>query len=465
MALPKKLFLLFLIIIIFLRVLPAQTLPGLVVGEIGIFGNKVTHKEIILRELEFKTGDTIRDDRLAELVKQSVKNLMNLPLFHFVTIDTGLADNRGSVDFKIYLTERWYTWIWPVFEISDRNFNTWLKTGDLTRISYGMFLQRENFRGRLEKLHFKIKLGYQQEGMVLYEKPYLNRRKTLGAGLMFSIARQRETGYITAEDKLIFHRANEYLLHSADLAVFVRWRPDIHFSHTIQFRNNYLQASDTLLKLNPEYIADGNNPQKFTELSYLMKIDFRDQRAYPLNGFYTEVLLAQKGLFTAGEMNFTTGKMVFRGYRNLGRRFFLAGSFTGQLISKTSLPYNLSQALGYRRDYVRGYEYYVIDGRNYWLTKINLKYALIRPAVIKLKWPPTDRFNTIPYAVYAGAFIDAGKVGSSGETGSNSLPGTVLRGIGIGLDFVTYYDKVFRAEVSVNEMGETGFFLHFMAAI
>jgi len=134
--------------------------------------------------------------------------------------------------------------------------------------------------------------------------------------------------------------------------VFVRWRPDIHFSHTIQFRNNYLQASDTLLKLNPEYIADGNNPQKFTELSYLMKIDFRDQRAYPLNGFYTEVLLAQKGLFTAGEMNFTTGKMVFRGYRNLGRRFFLAGSFTGQLISKTSLPYNLSQALGYRRDYV-----------------------------------------------------------------------------------------------------------------
>ncbi|MHC1776735.1 MAG: POTRA domain-containing protein [Lentimicrobium sp.] len=465
MALPKKLFLFFLFLYLFPLLLAAQAPSEIVVGEIMIVGNKVTREEIVLRELEFETGDTIVEDGMGELVKQSVKNLLNLPLFHFVTIDTRLTDNTGTLNFTIYLTERWYTWIWPVFEISDRNFNTWLKTGDLTRISYGMFLQRENFRGRLEKLHFKIKLGYQQELMLLYEKPYLNRRKTLGAGLLFSLARQRETGYITAEDKLIFHRADKYLLHSEDIAVFVRWRPDIHFSHTIQLRYNYLQASDTLLKLNHDYIVDGINIQKFTELSYLMKIDFRDQRAYPLNGFYTEVLLAQKGLSNAAELYFTSAKMVFRGYRSLGHRFFLAGSFTGQLNSKTDLPYNLSQALGYRRDYVRGYEYYVIDGCNFWLTKVNLKYALVRPAVIKLKWPSTDRFNTIPYSVYAGTFIDAGKVGSSGEPGSNSLPGTFLKGIGIGLDFVTYYDKVFRAEFSVNGKGETGFFLHFMAAI
>lgn len=465
MALPGKLLLLLLSTALFCQFLPAQTYPGVVVGDIQIVGNKVTREEIILRELEFKTGDTIADDRISELVRQSVKNLLNLPLFHFATIETQRSDDLRSAGFTIRVTERWYTWVWPVFEISDRNFNAWFKTGDLTRISYGMFIQRENFRGRLEKLHFKIKLGYQQEVMLLYEKPYLNRRKTLGAGLKFSLARQRETGYITREDKLIFHRAENYLLHSADLAGFMRWRPNIHFSHTIQFRFNYLQVSDSLLKLNSDYTVNGLNNQHLTELSYLMKIDFRDQRAYPLNGFYAEALLAQKGFATADDLNFTSAKMVFRGYRSLGCRFFLAGSVTGQLVSKTVLPYNLSEALGYRRDYVRGYEYYVIDGRNFWLAKINLKYALIKPAVKKMKWPPTERFNTIPYAVYAGVFADAGEVWPSAKTESNSLQGTFLRGFGIGLDFVTYYDKVFRAEFSVNGKGETGFFLHFMAAI
>lgn len=465
MALPGKFFLLLIFTALLCQFLPAQTPSKVVVGDIRIIGNKVTHEEIVLRELEFKTGDTLSDDRISELVKQSVKNLLNLPLFHFVTIETQLSDDKGSAGFTIRLTERWYTWVWPVFEISDRNFNTWVKTGDLTRISYGLFLQRENFRGRLEKLHFKIKLGYQQELMLLYEKPYLNRRKTLGAGLQFSLARQRETGYITAEDKLIFQRSDEYLLHCADASVFARWRPDIHFSHSIQFRFNFLQASDSLLKLNPDYTFGSLNVQQFMELSYLMKIDFRDQRAYPLNGFYTEVLLAQKGLFSVGELSLTTAKMILRGYHGLGRRFFLAGNFTGQLVSKADLPYNLSQALGYRRDYVRGYEYYVIDGRDFWLAKINLKYALIKPSVKKMKWPPTERFNTIPYALYAGVFADAGQVWPPPKLESNILPGAFLRGFGIGLDFVTYYDKVVRAEFSVNGKGESGFYLHFMAAI
>ncbi len=465
MALPGKLFLLLFFTALFCQFLPAQTPPRVVVGDIRIVGNKVTREEIVVRELEFKTGDTLAEGLISELVNQSVKNLLNLPLFHFVTIDIGLTENTGTINFTIYLTERWYTWVWPVFEISDRNFNTWFKTGDLTRISYGMFLQRENFRGKLEKLHFKIKLGYQQELMLLYEKPYLNRRKTLGAGLQFSLARQRETGYITAEDKLIFHRGDEYLLHCADVAVFARWRPDIHFSHTIQFRFNYLEASDSLLKMNPDYTERSVNVQQFAELSYLLKIDFRDQRAYPLHGFYTEILLAQNGLSTSGDLSFTKAKMVLRGYRGLGHRFFLAGNITGQLVSKTDLPYNLSQALGYRRDYVRGYEYYVIDGCNFWLAKFNMKYALIKPAVKKIKWPPTERFNTIPYAIYAGMFADAGEVWPPAKLESNILPGTFLRGFGIGLDFVTYYDKVFRAEFSVNGKGESGFFLHFMAAI
>ena len=38
-------------------------------------------------------------------------------------------------------------------------------------------------------------------------------------------------------------------------------------------------------------------------------------------------------------------------------------------------------------------------------------------------------------------------------------------GTGIGIDFVTYYDKVIRFEYGVNDMGETGLFIHFVAPI
>jgi hypothetical protein len=45
------------------------------------------------------------------------------------------------------------------------------------------------------------------------------------------------------------------------------------------------------------------------------------------------------------------------------------------------------------------------------------------------------------------------------------LPDSFLRGIGAGIDIVTYYDKVMRLEYSVNGWGESGIFIHFIAGI
>lgn len=465
MFLIRSFFLILISFFIFHPYISAQSVDNVTIGNIIITGNRVTHQSIILRELEFCEGDTIQKDQISTLFSKARKNLLNLPLFHFVTIDAEANSEPGKIDIAIKLTERWYTWLWPVFELSDRNFNTWIRNGDLTRLSYGLFLQQENFRGRLEKLHVKIKFGYQQEAMLLYEKPYLNSRKTIGAGIQISLNRQRETGYITNRDKLVFYRAEDYLLHSADIAAFIRYRPDIHFSNTLQIRYNILRASDSLLLLNNEYTPKGNKNPEFLELSYLLKADYRDQRAYPLKGWYAEVLVAKSGILSSDACNFVSAKLVLRGYHQIDRNWHLAGSFTCRLMTDENLPYYLSQALGYRRDYVRGYEYYVIEGNNFWLGKVNLKYALLKPAVKKLKWPSTDRFNTIPYALYIGAYLDAGKVWPDEFYSNNRLQEEMLKGFGLGLDFVTYYDKVVRAEFSVNGQGESGFFLHFMAAI
>jgi hypothetical protein len=92
-----------------------------------------------------------------------------------------------------------------------------------------------------------------------------------------------------------------------------------------------------------------------------------------------------------------------------------------------------------------------------------LRYQIIKPQIKTIPFLPLEKFNTFHYACYAGIFADMGYVQSLNEQSQmmNSLSNTVLYGYGAGIDFVTYYDIVIRAEYSFNRQGENGFFLHF----
>ena len=244
-----------------------------VVGEIILKGNEKTKNYIIQRELTFSKGDTLVMEELIHGLDKSRENLLRLPLFHFVRTQVEKSRSGEAANITFEVSERWYTWLWPVFEISDRNFNTWLENGDLTRLSYGLFLQQENFRGRLEKLHIRAKMGYQQQISLLYEAPYLNRSKTIGAGLQISAARERETGYVTISDKLVYYRADKFLRRTNEIAVFARYRPQIHISHTFKLQLTQYNFSDTLISLNPGYSGISDKKTSIPVAGYLLKAD------------------------------------------------------------------------------------------------------------------------------------------------------------------------------------------------
>ena len=48
---------------------------------------------------------------------------------------------------------------------------------------------------------------------------------------------------------------------------------------------------------------------------------------------------------------------------------------------------------------------------------------------------------------------------------TNNLTNKILMGIGSGLDWVTYYDVVFRTEYSLNQYGDYNFNIAVVAAI
>lgn len=436
-----------------------------VIRSIKITGNEKTREYIILRELTVKAGDSVTHSGLKQALGTSAENLLRLSLFHFVNTEITEIPEKQNFDVTIEVTERWYTWLWPVFEISDRNFNAWMKNGDLTRLSYGLFFQQENFRGRLEKLHITAKLGYQQQILLLYEKPYLNLKKTLGAGISLSAGRERETGYITSSDKLLYYRADEFLRQMIETSAFIRYRPQIHLSHTFSIGLNRYFFSDTLMNLNPGYAGAKIKQTTIPAIGYLLKADYRDNRGYPLKGWYADVLINGFGLLPDSDYNFFTLRTSARLHLPVSTRWNSAFEVAAKFSTSGLKPWFLNQALGYNRDYIRGYEYNVIDGDNFLLMKSNIRYSLIPEKIYTFPGVNFKQFKTIPYALYLGIFADAGAAWPKTDPKTNPLQGKLLGGMGIGLDYVTYYDKVLRAEFSVNREGKAGFFLHFMAAI
>ena len=105
-----------------------------VVSEIIISGNKITKNDIINRELLFKIDSTYSKIELERKIKLSQQNLKNLNLFNFIEIEKKEKNNLITIYIK--LIERWYIWPYPIFELADRNFNSWIVKNSLSMKSY-----------------------------------------------------------------------------------------------------------------------------------------------------------------------------------------------------------------------------------------------------------------------------------------------------------------------------------------
>jgi len=169
--------------------------------------------------------------------------------------------------------------------------------------------------------------------------------------------------------------------------------------------------------------------------------------------------------FIGDDINILSFTLRFKRYWQLRERWFAASGFSGKVSGGDPQPYYTTRALGYNKDVIRGYEYYVIDGQHFALLKSGLRYALFRKKEYHAGFIPSPKFNTIPVSVYAGIFVDAGYVIDHQFTAKNTLMNSWQFGYGAGIDLFTFYDLVFRFEYSFNKLGESGFFIHFTTSI
>ena len=82
-----------------------------------------------------------------------------------------------------------------------------------------------------------------------------------------------------------------------------------------------------------------------------------------------------------------------------------------------------------------------------------MKKRIYKTSVLK-----SEKFNEIPIAMYINFFADAGYVQDKYYNQNNYLSNQFQYAYGIGYDYVTYYDLVFRFEYAFNKLHESGLF-------
>jgi len=449
----------------------ADTLPAnsfFIIDSILLSGNHRTKSHIIRRELLFGVKDTIYCRNWEEIKEKSTDNLINTSLFNYVMMDTLGSDTVKKI--KIHFIERWYLWPFPIFELSERNFNTWWQTKDLNKINYGIYFVKQNFRGRREELKFLIRMGFEEKYNLSYYVPYINHEQTIGMGVSFGLSRNKEVAYRTSHNKQEYFRIEDYYIRQNINAAFqLTYRKDFYKTNYLLLGYNNLYFSDTLIKQNDYYAVNGLNSNKYLSVYYQYKDDHRDNKSYPLNGYYFDFDVTKLGLSILPDEAVNTFYLrgTYRKYFKLTDRFYYASGLKAKLSNNDFQPFFIKQGLGFGNDYVRGYEYYVVDGISYGVNKNNIKFEIIKPRYTKIFVINNEKFSVIHYALYLNVFADCGYAYDYKPmySLSNTLSNTFLYSYGLGLDVVTYYDKVLRIEYTINKMAKKGFFINFVAPI
>lgn len=430
---------------------------------VTIIGNRATKERIVLRELVVQENDTVTAGALYGLLDRSRQNLMNTGLFNTVTVLPVYIDMR-HVMVEVTVNERWTIWPSPIFQLADPNFNTWWSTfeRDPDRVNFGLAVNKYNFRGRNETVYARAQFGYARQFALRYKVPGIDARQRWGMSVGGGYIEQAEVNAGTIDNKRILLRnpsGPNRTERKADLEVTLRRTHDIR--HHFRFGGVHAEVGDTVSTTAVDYFDGTASTTGFLHTGYGITWDRRDLRVFPREGHFAELRVDRLGLGLAerNPPSITTANATVRKWWRISDPVTLALGVRGKHTWGTP-PYYVQEGLGYA-NYVRGYEYYVIDGEHFALGKANVVWQLFKPRTGRVEAMPHEAFRTLYLALYLNFFADAGRVWDSRYTDANFLAGAWMSGYGAGLDLVTSYDQVLRAEYTLNARGEHGFFLHF----
>ena len=424
--------------------------------DVVLSGFKRTKPYIIQREVPFKKGEHIFSHDLTNKLNLCKQQVMNTSLFVDVDINTIKLDTTHYI-IDIQVKERWYLFPIPYFKIVSRNFNTWWveENHSLDRIEYGLKFMQNNFTGRNDNLNMWFISGYTQQFSLRYDNPNIDKSLKSGINLGFGIRRNRELNYVVDSNKQRFFRQPDRFLTNEHYFDFTyTYRPAIRTRHYFRASYSSLGINDTVIKLNPRYFGTNNTRVRFVDLGYSLSYTNLDYIPYPLKGFSGDVGLTKRfGHYS----NFWQLNARVNYVKKVFPSTFLQLQGVGAVRVPFDQPYITSGLMGSSNFYMRGLEYYVVEGTAGGVARATLKNELLS---FNLHNPIRSKtHDKIPLRVFLKTYGDVGYSYSRNNNFSR-LNNQLLKTWGIGVDIVTFYDIVLRFEYSLNQLGDKGLFFH-----
>lgn len=434
---------------------PDSTQKYTIVG-INVYGNKKTKEKIILRELEFKEGDTTSKANLEELIGKSRQNLLKTSLFNYVTITTEESVLDYSIFVNIKVEERWY--LWPQVNITPHNgnLNDWLRDPDISKIDYCFGLKKYNFRGMKESVYMNFRRGFNNITQIGYSDISLDHKRMHMLGLSVSVLKRKSCVLRNFDNKADYvefdGEKNSFKEYSGQLQY--TYRPNINTRNILTLNYSDTRVYDSVAILNPDYLGNGQNRIRAVNLNYLLRIDNRSSVYYPLEGSFVELKLGKNGIFS-DDINTVFAKLDARFYTEVLPRFYFSTQAYLYTSSK-STPFYYMETFGTKPNVMAGYEERQIAGKSIAYIKTSYKLELIKQHIWHLKKINIPKFNKIHYALYLNCFANCGYATAkdSDRADKNLMNDDFLGALGIGLDLVTYYDRMFSIYYTKNRQGD-----------
>lgn len=462
--------------------------PYITVRDVEVTGNERTQDRIIIRELDFSPGDSLAtfEERLAgglfygtkrfnrvdssEVVrrmKYSRENIINTQLF--LSADLYLEEVEGTdYRLRIHVKERWYFWVFPVVQLDYPNFNDWLQDPDLSRLTQGVFMSHNNLFGLSHQGSVLGYFGSSQGVGIGYYIPWIGKGEKIGMrlGALYRNSTVVEYGSLDNERQLIFEEGS---LKQFDFLATFTLRPGLYnygkmritaSSHSVSDQVLALTGSDSLAS----FLPDGRQSAAFINMYLEYSYDSRNNRAYPLKGNYLKGFVDKRGMgIVSQNVDYFFYGVDMHFYQKLSDRWYTAEMFKMVNSSSEDIAYHFKQNLTAGDDFIRGYDYFALRGDEMYYFRSNLKYNVIKPAILPARKEKhrDSKFRNLPYAFYLNLIADVGYMKDNFYGPYNPYNNRLLYSWGLGVDFISYYDLVFRFEYVFTNIGTRGFFFGF----
>lgn len=442
-------------------ILMAQT-EFVVVDSLHITGLKKTKHEVILREIDLHSGDTIGLDQLAIRMGANEKRILATGLFTLAVINVrNWNTDLATCDISIDVHENWFLYPYIIFELADRNFNVWAREQNysLKRVNYGVALNHINFTGMKDKLKLKFQQGFTHKYEVTYEYPYLKNGWGFSANYIYT--QNREIPFIVRDNKPVFVRLDDernlFRSHRASVSMLRRSSPWMFQKVTLEYSSARVDTA-IATRYNKQYFGESRSGLRYFAIDYLARYDRTIYPLYPLGGYRLEANIRKEGIgWLSDTDNLWISLVAEKHIPFAGRLYFSTRLKAKKNLQNNPLPYYLNNGIGYRDDNMIGYQLYTLDGRDFVLANTALKCRLTDRNFRTFDWFPRP-YRTMNVKLFARFSIDYGYSRDPVFGNINPLSNSHQYGFGPGLDAILFNILSITGEWGVTRFGEKAFF-------